>query len=328
MTRDKIITGSASDVSRQLSPVTCHVRVGAAALLTLAFCVHVPANETTNLPAPVTARDYYNAGTELLAAKKYAGAEQMFQSALAAQDERVQPAALYNLGHARFDDGAELLKKGPDAQRVASRGNTVSAAGTQAIRAAQSALDENDMSKMIAAYLEGRGVRHELRDAEKAVQSAMEADGNTLRLWRRAVEDFKSAAEMNPADTNAVRNAHIIEQHIAKLVDSLQKMQQMAAAMAGQHQQMNGLLSQLTGRIPKENMPPDAGGGNDDEDVQPGSLAGQKENPSREGDQMQMPLSPDQAGQLLDGLSLDGNRRLLMSDQQGKPSQDKKGRDW
>ncbi len=280
------------------------------------------------MPAPVTARDFYNAGTELLAAKKYAGAEQMFQSALAAQDERVQPAALYNLGHARFDDGAELLKKGPDAQKTAVRGNTVAAAGTQAIRTEKSALEENDLSKMIAAYLEGRGFRHELRDAEKAVQTALETDGSTLRKWRRAAEDFKSAAELNPADTNAVRNARIVEQQIAELVDSLQKMRQMAAAMAGQHQQMNGLLSQLKGRIPKENMPPGAAGGDEDDDVQPGSLAGQKENPSREGDQMQMPLSPDQAGQILDGLSLDGSRRLQMSDQQGKPTQDKKGHDW
>ena len=201
MIRDKNISGSASDVSRHLSSITCHVRAGAAALLTLAFCVHAPANETTNLPAPVTARDFYNAGTKLMAEKKFTEAEQMFQSALSAQDERVQPAAIYNLGHARFDDGAELLKKGPDAQKVAARGSTASAAGTQAIRTGQTALVENDLSKMIAAYLEGRGARHALRDAEKAVQEALETDGNTLRKWRSAADDFKSAAELNPADT-------------------------------------------------------------------------------------------------------------------------------
>ena len=107
-------------------------------------------------------------------------------------------------------------------------------------------------------------------------------------------------------------------------------MQQMAGALAGQHQQMNDLLSQLKGRIPKEDAPPGAAGDDDedDEDIQPGSLAGQKENPSREGDQMQMPLSPDQASQMLDGLSLDGSRRLPMSDKEGTPPKDKKGRDW
>jgi tetratricopeptide (TPR) repeat protein len=282
----------------------------------------------TNAAAPVTARDFYNAGTELLAAGKFAGAEQMFQSALAAQDERVQPPALYNLGHARFAEGDELLKKGPDAQKAATQGDSVSAAGGKAIQSAQSALDENDLSKMIAAYVEGRGVRHQMREVEKAVREAMETYGNTLRKWRRAADDFKSAAELNPADTNATRNAELLDQRIARLVDRLQKMQAMSAALAGQHQQMNDVLNQLKGRIPQDNMPPGAAGDDDDEDVLPGSLAGQKENPSREGDQMQVPLSPAEAGEILDGLSLDGRRRLLMSDQQGGAPKDKKGRDW
>ena len=41
----------------------------------------------------------------------------------------MRPAALYNLGHARFDDGAELLKKGPDAQKTAARGQAALALG-------------------------------------------------------------------------------------------------------------------------------------------------------------------------------------------------------
>ena len=183
---------------------------------------------------------------------------------------------------------------------------------------------------MINAYVEGRGARRELRDAEKAVRAAMETFGKTLEKWQRAADDFKSAAELNPADTNALRNAQLVEQDIAKLVDSLQKMQQMAGALGGQRQQMNDVLSRLKGRIPKENAPPGAAGddGEEDEGLQPDSLAGQKENAAREGDQMQILLSPQQAGQILDGLSLDGGRRLSMSDKQGKPSGDKKGRDW
>ena len=294
----------------------------------LIICCRALAGSETNAVAPVTARDFYNAGTRFLATNKFADAEKMFESALAAQDERLQPAALYNLGHARFDLGADLLKKGPDAQKVAAQGSAVLAAGAEAIGAAQSALDQNDLSKLIAAYLAGRGVRHDLRDAEKAVQAAMETYGSTLRHWRRAADDFKSAAELNPADTNAARNAEIVEQGIAKLVDNLHKMQQMAAALASQHQQMNDVLSRLKGRIPKENMPPGAPGDDDDEDMQPGLLAGQKENPSREGDQTQPQLSPDEAGQILDGLSLDGTRRLEMSDKEGRTPADRKGRNW
>jgi tetratricopeptide (TPR) repeat protein len=299
-----------------------------AALFVLAFCFYASAKEATNAPPPVTARDFYNAGTRWLATNKFADAEKMFQSALAAQDERVQPAALYNLGHARFGEGAEFLKKGPDAQKTAAHGAAILAAGGEAIDSAQSALDGKDVSKMVAAYLKGRGVRRNLRDAEKAVRDAMDTYGNALRKWRRAADDFRGAAELNPADTNAVRNAEIVEQDIAMLVDGLQKMQMMAVQMGNQRQKLGNVLKQLGGLIPAPDMPPGAAGDEDDEDMQPGSLAGQKETGSREGDQMQLPLSPDEAEQILGGLTLDGSRPLPMGDKEGAPPRDKKGRDW
>jgi hypothetical protein len=62
--------------------------------------------------------------------------------------------------------------------------------------------------------------------------------------------------------------------------------------------------------------------------MQPDALAGQKENAPPPGDQLQIPLSPEQAGQILEGLSLDGTRRLAMSDKEGAPPKDRKGRNW
>ena len=315
--------------AKALSPLRSASAIPMAVLSALMFCLHVLAGETNGV-SPVTARDFYNAGTKLLAGKKFADAERMFQSALAAQDERVQPPTLFNLGHTRFADGAELLKKGPDAQKVAARGNAVLAAGDHAIGAAGAALAENNLDKMIAAYLEGRGVRHELREAEKAVQAAMETYGKTLLKWQRAADDFKGAAELNPHDTNATHNAEIVERGIAKLVDSLRQMQQRAGMMGKQKQDLGKLLSKLKGQIPAPNAPPGAAG-DDEEDEQgrkPDSLAGQKENAGREGEQMQAPLSPERAGQILDGLSLDGTRRLSMSDKQGTPPKEKNGRNW
>jgi tetratricopeptide (TPR) repeat protein len=317
--------GASAARAKRQGPAAAHIL---AALFALAFCFRAPANEATNFPAPVTARDFYNAGTRWLATNKFAAAEKMFQSALAAQDERVQPAALYNLGHARFGEGGDFLKKGPDAQKATAQGDATLAAGGEAIHSAQSALDEKDLSKMVAAYLKGRGVRRNLRDAQKAVQDAMETYGNALRNWRRAADDFRGAAELNPADTNAVRNAEIVEQDIATLVDGLQKMQTMAVKMGNQRQKLGDLLKQLGGLIPAPDMPPGAAGDEDDEDMQPGSLAGQKETGSREGDQMQLPLSPDEAEQILGGLTLDGSRPLPMGDKEGAPPKDKKGRDW
>ena len=301
-----------------------------AGLLALAVGGRALADVATNFPAPVTARDFYNAGARLLADKKLAEAESMFVSALSAQDERIQPPTLYNLGHVRFAQGAEILKKGPDAQKVSAQGNAALAAAGNAVNAGQFALAQNDMEKMIGSYLAGRGARHELRAAEKAVKAAMETYGNTLRKWQRAADDFKGAAELDPSDTNATRNAEIVEQGIAKLVDSLRNMQAMAAALGDKKQQLDKMLGQLKGRIPAQNAPPGAAGEDDeDEDgMQPEDLAGQKESASKEGDQREQPLSPDQAGQILDGLAPNGTRRLPMSDQQSSKPKDKTGRNW
>ena len=288
------------------------------------------AAQEINFPTPATARDFYNAGTRLLARTNFADAEQMFDSALAAQDESVRPMALFNLAHSRFDEGVELLKKGPDAQKVSEQGNAALAGGKNALRSGESALAENDLSKMIAAYLEGRGARHGLHDAEKAVQSAMETYGKTLLKWQRAADDFKGAAELNPADTNATHNAKIVERGITKLVDEINKMQAMMGALGKQKQDLGKMLSKLKGQIPAPDAPPGAAGedGDEDDGISPDSLAGQKENAARAGDQMQVPLSPDQAGQILDGLSIDGSRRLPMGDKQGASPKDKNGRNW
>ena len=62
------------------------------------------------------------------------------------------------------------------------------------------------------------------------MRAAMETYGNTLLKWRRAADDFKGAAELNPGDTNAAHNAEIVERGIARLVDSLRQMQAMMGA--------------------------------------------------------------------------------------------------
>jgi tetratricopeptide (TPR) repeat protein len=302
--------------------------------LALAAGFRALASDATNAPAPalepVSARDFYNTGTRLLLAKQFADAEKMLESVLAAQEDQLQSPAMYNLGHTRFAEGAELLKKGPDAEKVEAWGRAALAEGDRAIDRADTALAENQMDSMIRAYLEGRGARHDLREAEKALQAAMETYGKTLLKWQRAADDFKGAAELNPADTNASENAKKVEQALAKLVDSLRRMQAMMGQMDQKKQGLGKELSKLKGRMPGFNAPPGPGGEDEDEEdgVTPDALAGQKEGASHAGDQMEMQLSPERAGQILDGLSLDGSRRLSMSDQQGAPPKDRKGRNW
>lgn len=304
----------------------------ALALVLFSLAISAPAAEelSTNGPVPITARDCFNTGTRLLAARKLADAEKMFQAALAAQNDELQPRALYNLGHTRFASGLERLKQGPDAQKALARGDAALAASDAAIHQSESALAQRQLDQMISAYIEGRGVRHELREAEKAVSAAMETYGKTLEQWLRAADDFKGAAELHPADTNAAYNAQIVERGIAKLVDSVRKMQEMMGMMGQKKQELGKVLSKLKGNIPAQDAPPGPAGEDDEDDqgMKPADLADKKENAAKPGEQMQTPLSPDQASQMLSGLSLDGTKRLEMSDKEGKPPKDRKGRNW
>lgn len=277
-------------------------------------------NAIAPAPQPVTARDFYNAGTELLGAKKFSDAEQMFESALAAQDERVQPPALYNLAHARFDDGLAALKKERTTQSIFAQGGGAGTAADSAIQRGETALAENDMSKLIMAYLDGLGARRDLRAAEAAVRQAMETYGDTLRKWQQADDDFKSAAELNPADTDAARNAKIVEQYIARLVDSLHRMQRLAAMLGSRHKKLDQIMHDIGGRIPKPNLPPGAPGDKDQDDgLQPEALRGMEEGATRTGKPIGEPLSRDQAAQILNGIPLDAAERLLMNE--GKTGQ-------
>lgn len=272
-------------------------------------------------------RELYNAGTRKLAARKFDESETLLRTALLKQDERLQRVALYNLGHVRFAQGGEELKKGPSRKSTTARGESATATGTSAIQFAESALAGNDLQTLVAAYRNGRGARKELRAATEAVQRAMEVYGKTLLKWRRSLGDFQSAAELNPADANALHNAEIVEQAIAKLVDSLRAMQALGAMSASQHAELNELLKQLKGRIPQEMMPPGAPG-DEEEDLPMEALRGLKEPPGKEGAELELTLSPEQAGQLLDGIRGDGIRRLPMSQsEKGKPN-DRSGRTW
>src|SRR5947209_1681522 len=73
-------------------------------------------------PAPSTPREFFNAGTRKLREGKLRESEAFLESALASQQERLEPPALYNLGHVRFGQGKEELKKSLAAGPTAARG--------------------------------------------------------------------------------------------------------------------------------------------------------------------------------------------------------------
>lgn len=276
---------------------------------------------------PVTPHDFYNAGTRQLTAGKLREAESSLQLALASQQERVQSPTLYNLGLVRFRQGLELLKKGPQATPSVDRGRAATEEGDAALHQVRDALVSNDVEKMVAAYMRGRGARKELRGAIDAVQRALKVHGAVLGRWERSTGDFKSALELKKTDADAQQNADVVDRCIAKLVDSLREMEQCSNGMCNKKQQLGDAMKKLKGRMPGQDAPPGAAGDEDDEDEQPQGLRpDQTEGPSREGREMQ--LTPEQAESLLDGYRLDTERRLPMGQQSPGQPRDRSRPTW
>ncbi|TAK90875.1 MAG: VWA domain-containing protein [Verrucomicrobia bacterium] len=331
-----LLVGESLIGTRRRLPGSAGVRGDAvlATLLLAAFTSSAMAtNESSNSPAPAlappsppkTARGLFNAGTRLLAEKKFTDAENFFQASLAKQETEFQPAALFNLGHVRFAQGAEELKKAGSPKATEQQMRSAVETGSRAAQLAEASLAGTNVDQMVQAYLAGRGARKEVRAAGEAYRRAMELYGATLRKWQRSLGDFRSAAELNPADTNATHNAEIVERHIAKLIDSIRQLQQAMMPMMGGRSRLSEAMKQLKGKIPAEKMPPGAPGDDEDDDVPLDGLRGLQEGPSKEGREMELMLSPEEAGRLLDGLRGGAGKRLPFGDSEGGP--DEKGRE-
>lgn len=294
--------------------------------LPLGAAAAAPAAAPQSAP-PTTTRDFYNAGTRELREGKLREAEASLETALSGQNPRLQPPALYNLGHVRFGLGLEELKKGPAAKPTAARGRAAAQTAEEATREADEALANDDVQKMVASYMRGKGARRELKAATKAVKQALQSHGAALLKWQRSSGDFKSTVELNRPDIEAQQNADTVDSYIAKLVDSLKELQQVAGAMGGKSDELNEKLKQLKGRIPAADMPPGAAGDDEeDEEMPEGQRQGQKEGMGKEGEAMT--LSPEQAGWLLKGFKLDSEHRLPMGQESTAPPRDKSGRTW
>jgi len=314
-------------------------RPGVGMLVAFMFIIPSPAFSATNSvvstnqvakPEPVlkTARDHFQAGTARLQEGKLREAEGYLQNALALQEQQAQPATLYNLGHVRYQMGIEELKKSPDAAAAAQRALGALDRGDQALREGRSALESENIQRMVQAYLDGRGARRGLREATDQVRRAMEAHGVALQKWQRALGDFKSALELNPDDADAKRNIEILEEAIAKLIDKIRALQQLGQIMGQQMQALGALMKQLRGKMPAPDAPPGAGEEDEEEDEEGknGPQEGQKEGRSRDGQTIR--ISREEAGWILEAFKLGGDRRLPMGQGEEKKPKDQKGKDW
>ncbi len=279
---------------------------------------------------PASPRDLYNEGTRQLREGKLTEAEASLQSAVAGQNEKVQPPALYNLGEVRFIEGARELKKGPSSRASAARSDRASEAGGNAIRAVDDALGGADLQAMVAAYRQGRGARKELKAAVAAVKAALESYGSVLTKWTRASGDFKSAHELLPSDADALSNAAVVDRHIAELVDLKRMMMQSMSQMGKQQSELRQKMGQLKKRMPPEMGQESKGNGDDDDDDEDKPpqepKPGQEEGPSKDGGRQL--LTPEEAARLLGMLKLDTNRKLPYGMENTAKPKDRKGRDW
>jgi tetratricopeptide (TPR) repeat protein len=326
--KDALTGGANIFCRRKLGPIMALAVVGLVqVVLVLPASAATDPNAAPEPVPPSTPREFFNAGTEKLRQGKLREAEAFFQTALAAQNEQLQPPTLYYLGHVRFGQGLDELKKGPSARPVRARSEVAGYSADKAIEQADEALAGEDVQKMVAAYLRGRGTRKELRDATKAVRQAMDTYGAALGKWQRASGDFKSAVELDRHDADAQQNADTVDRCIAKLVDTLQQLSQLAAALGQKKQDLGDKMKKLKGKIPDDEMPPGAAGDDEEDEEQPGPKPGDKESAGKAGEQ-QWTLSPEEAAWLLEGFRLDNERRLSMGQKDTAPPKNRSRKTW
>ncbi len=280
-----------------------------------------------------TPREFYNDGTQKLKEGKLREAEASLQTALASQDERIQPAALYNLGEIRFRQGVQELTNTPGGSSPGPGSVHAQQSGADAIRAADKALAGDDLQALVEAYQRGRGAQRELKAATRAVQRALESYRGVLLKWERASGDFKSAVELRPTDQDAQTNADVVDRSIARLVDQIHMMMQNQGAMGKQRGELREKMGQMRKRLPQDaGGPPPGGNGDDDDDEDSdkpkGPQPGTEEGPSRNGNEQQLTL--EEAERWLGMLKLDAERKLSIgaSDTEAAKPRVRKGRDW
>ncbi|HET6407143.1 MAG TPA: hypothetical protein VFG14_04620 [Chthoniobacteraceae bacterium] len=278
--------------------------------------------------ADMSPRDAYNEGTKALEKGNLRESESWLLRATSSQKETLQPPALYNLGHVRFQQGRELLKGEAARQPMVDRADSATDEGGDAISNADRALKSDDLMAILEAYMNGRATRKELRLANEDVQRALDLYGSVLVRWRRSVGDFRSSDELRDSK-DSKENAKTVERHIEELLKHKEQLEQQKQAMAGMRSELKKKMAELKKKIPEGMIQPGEGEEEEeeeDEKGQPKPESGWQDRGGREGEQRG--ITPEIAQQILEALGLTGDRKLpLGGEEQAKP-RDRKGKDW
>jgi tetratricopeptide (TPR) repeat protein len=324
--------GEPNDAERLLSGDDTAGRAPAVGSIVMAFALALwpvqsafaDASRPAQEKQPSTPREWYNTGTAQLQEGKLEAARDSLRAAVAGNDERVMPAALHNLGYARYELGArqlEELLRGPQAHERAQRAGQ----GAQAaLDSARQALHDQDVEALVRAYRRGAGARRELRAATEAVRQALVQFGGVLATWERASGDFHGTHELRPANTNASFNASIVDHRIAALVDMIRMQQQMLMKCSQAGNELKEAMKEIRKCVPKDKADQLGPGGDEDEEDGFGDPDQQQApGPGRE----RKGISQEQAAQLLQSIQLDSQRTLPAGGKGAKPEK-RDGGDW
>lgn len=284
---------------------------------------------------PRDARQLYNEGVGRLGRGELRDAETVLREAAASNVESVQPLALYNLGHVRYQQGEETLKGEGSRQHLLDSADAARAVAEEAIRAGGKALENDDLQEIIAAYMQARSARKELRLSRDETQRTLDLTGSALSRWRRSVGDFLSAAELDASNKDAEFNARVVEKKIEELLKFQKQVEEQAEQVAQQREEMKELMKKMRGKIPKEMQR------ESDEEEDDGDEEERNEGEPKPGEKQQQRIggerevSPEMARWLKETMkrrtmSLGGKEEgegFRPSDEKPKQSE-RKGRDW
>ena len=285
-----------------------------------------------------TPRELYNQGAQSLEKGYLREAESYLLRATSSNLASLQPPALYDLGHVRFQLGKELLKGEQPRAPMIDHAENAHDDGQDAIREADRALKSDDLNHIIGAYNAGRGVRKPLRLANEEVMRAGDLYGAVVVRWKRSVGDFRSTVELRADDRDAQFNADVVQRHIDELQKHMKELAEKKEALGKTRADLKKKLAELRKKIPDGMMQPGQGEPDDEDDEdepkepqKPDS--GFKDEVGREGEKRG--ITPEMAQQILEALGLKGDRKLpvgpdgkIPGGEAKTPPKNRKGKDW
>ena len=284
-----------------------------------------------------TPRDLYNQGAQSLEKGYLREAESCLLRATGSNVAKLQPPALYDLGHVRFQLGNELLKGEQPRQPMIDHAENAHDDGQDAIREADRALKEDELNHIIGAYNAGRGVRKQLRLANEEVMRALDLYGAVIVRWKRSVGDFRSAVELRTDDRDAAFNADVVQRHIDELQKHMKELAEKKEELGKTRGDLKKKLAELRKKIPDGRMQPGQGEDDEDDEDEPKDPqkpdSGFKDEQKPEGEKRG--ITPEMAQQILEALGLKGDRKLpigpdgkIPGGDEKTPPKNRKGKDW